>query len=77
MKQLLLNISEEQDVQWLIPMLTRLGIHVSEAPPVLSEEEIAYHRRIIERGGKEKPNFEAFLKDFENSREDRSVTFPE
>lgn len=56
MTQLVLNIPNEQDVDWLLPLLQRLGINVATPKPTLTPEILAHHRTIIAKGGTDKIN---------------------
>lgn len=76
MTQLILNIPNEQDVDWLVPLLQRLGISVADSKTNLTSEKLAYHQAIIAKGGTDKANFDEYLTDFEKSRQDRLLPFP-
>jgi hypothetical protein len=73
MTELVLTLSHEQDADWLIPLLTRLGVGVRPLVNTLSPEEEAMHLSIVEMGGEEREDFEVYLSDFQESRKDRSL----
>jgi len=62
-------------VELLLPLLRRLGIIISNQNYELSESEVIYHKNVIEKGGKRILNFENFMKDFEESRQDNILPF--
>ena len=76
MTQLILTLRHEQDADWLVPMLARLGV---QARPISlnSPQTEAEHRAIIEAGGEDKEDFDAYLAEFEKSRQDRILPFRE
>ena len=47
----------------------------SKALKLLKESERKYHQKVIEKGGKNIDNFKLFMKDFEESRQDRVLPF--
>lgn len=75
MTQLVLNIPNEQDINWLLPLLQRLGISVDAPKSTLTPEILAYHHTIIAKGGTDKDDFEAYLREFQESRQDRLLPF--
>lgn len=75
MTQLILNIPDEQDIAWLVPLLERLGLSVKDVKNHLTPEETAYHQTMIAKGGTDKENIEDYLADFKESRQDRVLPF--
>jgi hypothetical protein len=75
MTRIVLDIPNNNDVEFLLPLLRRLGIIISNQNHELSESEAIYHKNIIEKGGKNIENFEGFMQDFELSRQDRPMPF--
>ncbi len=75
MTRIVLDIPNNTDVELLLPLLRRLGIIVSNQTHELNESEIAYHKKVIEKGGKNIPDFGSFMQDFELSRQDRPMPF--
>lgn len=71
MTKLLVTLPNEQDVNWLVPMLNRLGIDVAQLNESESQKDEAYHKKIVGQGGKERADFESYLAEFEKSRQDR------
>jgi len=58
-----------------LPLLERLGIRFSTIKTAeLSPESIAKHRRIIEEGV-EVADFDKYLQEFNESRQDRTLPF--
>ena len=77
MTELVLTLSHEQDADWLIPLLTHLGVGVRPLIDTLSPEDKARHQAIVEAGGEEREDFDAYLSDFQESRKDRNLPFRE
>ena len=48
-----------------------------EKSKTMTEEDKARHRAIVEAGGEEREDFDAYLSDFQKSREDRNLPFRE
>ncbi|MPR32563.1 hypothetical protein [Salmonirosea aquatica] len=71
MTKLIVTLPNEQDVNWLIPMLNRLGVEVMPlSEPELPENE-AFHKKNIELGGQDRDDLDAYLAEFEQGRQDR------
>lgn len=51
MKTITLTLENEIDYQLLVQLITRLGI-VWQETPTLTTEQLAYHKKVIEKGGK-------------------------
>lgn len=73
MTKLILTLPYEQDADWLLPMLARLGVRVKPLEQAISPEQETMHRTIIEAGGDDRENFESYLNEFEISRQDRKL----
>lgn len=58
-------------------MLARLGVRVRPPEQIISPEEEAMHRDIVEAGGDDREDFESYLAEFERSRQDRDLPFRE
>ena len=71
MTKLLVTLPNEQDVNWLIPLLHRLGIDVAQFNDSESPKDEAYHKKIVGLGGQEQADFASYLTEFEESRKDR------
>lgn len=74
MTRILLEISRDKDLELLLALLKRLEIRVvqtetNQPQPALSDED----RAIILKGLPERADFEAFLLDFQQNREDRPL----
>lgn len=77
MTQLILTLPNEQDVDWLVPMLARLGVQSKPVEKAISAEERAMHMAVIEAGGDDRDNIDAYIAEFEQSRKDRTLPFRE
>ncbi|GHB59796.1 hypothetical protein [Persicitalea jodogahamensis] len=75
MKQLILTLPHEHDVDWLVPMLARLGVQARPLERVISSKDEDMHRAIVEAGGDDREDFDSYLTDFEQSRQDRALPF--
>ena len=75
MTRIVLDIPNNNDVEFLLPLLRRLGIIISNQNHELSESEMIYHKDIIEKGGRNIANFGNFMKNFDLSRQDRPMPF--
>ena len=75
MATLVLNIPNEQDINWLVPMLKRLGIGIAEEKALKTSKNLAYHQNIVAKGGKDKENFDEYIASFNENRKDRSLPF--
>ena len=76
MATLVLNIPNEQDINWLVPMLKRLGIGIKEEEKLLkTDKNLAYHQSIVSKGGKDKADFDEFIVSFNESKKDRTLPF--
>ncbi len=75
MTRIVLDIPNNTDVELLLPLLRRLGIIISNQTHELNESEIAYHKNVIEKGGKNIADFGSFMQDFELSRQDKPMPF--
>ena len=73
MTQLIFTLPHEQDADWLVPMLARLGVQARPLEPNISQQDEAMHRAIVEAGGEEREDFDAYLAEFEQSRQDRAL----
>ena len=75
MLQVTLELKDDKDESLILPLLERLGIRFSTIKKAkLSPESMAYHRRIIEEGV-ELADFDNYLQEFNESRQDRSLPF--
>lgn len=75
MTHLLLEIPNQADVDFLMPLLRRLNISVSSQNlPAQSPDELTHLHAIID-AGTELTDDETFITDFEQSRQDRSLPF--
>jgi hypothetical protein len=75
MTQLLLQIPDQTDVSFLLPLLRRLNISVFPSPPSgQSADELSRLHAIID-AGTDLSDDDSFLTDFEQSRQDRSLPF--
>ena len=75
MTRIVLDIPNNNDVEFLLPLLRRLGIIISNQNHELSESEMIYHKNIIKKGGRNVANFGNFMQDFDLSRQDRPMPF--
>jgi heterodisulfide reductase subunit C len=73
MTRIVLDIPNNNDVEFLLPLLKRLRVIVSNQPNELTESERQYHEMVFEKGGKTIENFEEFMADFEKSRVDKEL----
>jgi hypothetical protein len=76
--QVTLAIPNQRDWQTLMPLLERLGISYNVQAVQITEDARTKSERdweIIMRGGSKKDNIEQFLRDFEESRQDRPLPF--
>ena len=73
MTRIILDISNDNDIKFLLPLFKRLGIIVSNQSNELSNSERAYHEKIFAKGGKKIENFEEFMEDFQKSRQHREL----
>jgi len=73
MTRLILDIPNEPDVDLLLPLLRHFGVVISQQKPVSSEELKRLHA-IIDAGA-DLPGGEEFLREFEESRQDRPLPF--
>jgi hypothetical protein len=71
MTRLILDIPNEPDLDVLLPLLRRFGVIVSQQKPVASEELERLHA-IIDAGAV-LPGGEEFIREFEESRQDRPL----
>lgn len=77
MTQLILTLPHEQDADWLVPMLARLGVQTRPLERGISPQDEAMHRAIVEAGGDDREDFDAYLSEFEQGRQDRALPFRE
>ena len=73
MTRIILDIPNDNDIEFLLSLFKRLGIVVSNQPNKLSDSEREYHEKIVAKGGKKIENFEEFIEDFQKSRQDREL----
>jgi hypothetical protein len=73
MTRIVLDIPNNNDVEFLLPLLKRLGVIVSNQPNKLTESERQYHEMVLNKGGKNIENFEEFMADFQKSKADREL----
>lgn len=74
MLQVTLELSNEDDKNFLLPLLQRLGIRYTLKEQLLNEETLKECRKIIEQSI-EITDFNDFIKDFDASRKDRILPF--
>ncbi|ASF47167.1 hypothetical protein [Methylovulum psychrotolerans] len=74
MLQVTLELKNNEDEMLLLPLLQRLGIRYSTLKKEDNNESLAYHRQIIERGV-DMADFDGFLQEFNDSRQDRHLPF--
>jgi len=73
MLQITLELKNNEDENLLLPLLQRLGISYSTLKKEDSNDQnLDYHRRIIEQGV-DVADFDAFLQEFNDSRQDRKL----
>lgn len=77
MTELVLTLPQEQDADWLIPLLARLGVGVRPLVGTLSPEDKARHWAIVEAGSEEREDFESYMAEFQEDRQDRNLPFRE
>lgn len=75
MTQLILTLPHEQDADWLVPMLARLGVKAKPLERTLSPQDKAMHRANVEAGGDDREDLDDYMADFEMSRQDRALPF--
>jgi hypothetical protein len=76
--QVTLAIPNQRDWQTLMPLLERLGISYNVQTAQTPEDAQAKSDRnweIIMRGGGKAENFEEYMREFEESRQDRPLPF--
>jgi hypothetical protein len=75
MSQIILELNNSEDENLLLILLQRLGISYSlnrkETPET---KNLDHYRQIIQQGANIK-NFAEFMRDFEQSRQDRELPF--
>jgi len=77
MLQVILELKDNKDELLILPLLQRLGISYSmQKKEDAATENLDFHRRIIEQGV-DVENIEAFLQEFNESRQDRPLPFRE
>jgi len=75
MSQITLELNNSEDESLLLSLLQRLGIHYSIFKQEVTEtKNLDYYRQIVEQGVNT-DNFENFMEDFEQSRQDRELPF--
>jgi hypothetical protein len=75
MSQITLEFNNSDDENFVLSLLQRLGISFSmtkEETPTVKDSD--YYRQIIQQGVKTE-NFEDFMREFEESRQDRNLPF--
>lgn len=72
MTRIVLEIPDDKDLRILLPLLERLGINIAKQSGFPDEDNLEYHYRIIDEGVQMEDQ-EKFLKDFDESREDRQL----
>jgi hypothetical protein len=74
MSQITLELKSNEDEQLLLSLLQRLGINYSMLKKETANENLDYHRRIIEQGI-DITDFDIFMQDFNDDRKDRNLPF--
>lgn len=75
MLQITLELKNNEDENLLLPLLQRLGISYSTLKKEdINDQNLDYHRRIIEQGV-DMADFDGFLQEFNDSRQDRKLPF--
>jgi hypothetical protein len=75
MSQITLEFNNSDDENFVLSLLQRLGISFSmtkEETPTVKDSD--YYRQIIQQGVKTE-NFEDFMREFEENRQDRNLPF--
>lgn len=73
MTRIVLEISQEKDLDLLLSLLERLNIRVVQKIDEKEQSSIQADRILILKGLPAKKDFNAFIQDFEESRKDRSL----
>lgn len=74
MSQITLELKNNEDEQLVLSLLQRLGINYSMLKKETTNENLDYHRSIIEKGI-DITDFDTFMQDFNNDRKDRNLPF--
>lgn len=74
MLQITLELKNNEDEQLLLTLLQRLGINYSTLKKEEMNNNLDYHRRVIEQGV-DMDDFDTFLQEFNDSRKDRNLPF--
>ncbi len=75
MSQITLELNNSEDENLLLSLLQRLGIHYSIFKQEVAEtKNLDYYRQIVEQGVNT-DNFENFMEDFAQSRQDRKLPY--
>lgn len=77
MAQITLELEKAEDEALILSLLKRLEIPYSVVTKKMMDEPIRNHHKAIIQQGAHQTDFDGFLADFNQSRQDRSLPFPE